>query len=70
MDKNKNNKLTNANVVYTNLTIKNTNYDDGEEGIEMIEMNRQKAARQLKKGRCFEEWDCCCFSCDVDCCDF
>ena len=42
--------------------------------IEMIDFrstslngHEQPAASQIKRGKCVEEWDCCCFSCDCDC---
>ena len=35
--------------------------------VEMIELTKEPAASQTKRGKCSEEWDCFCFSCDCDC---
>jgi hypothetical protein len=32
-------------------------------------MSHEPAASQARRGKCDEEWDCFCFSCDFGCCD-
>jgi hypothetical protein len=46
--------------------IEMVDFKSGNQSTEIFHQHEKHLAVQTKKGKCSEEWDCCCFSCDCD----